>query len=77
MRVPLQPRQVLGDARPQIDARYVARGAGPDALHFLWLGETAFGEQETDGKLEVVVGRAHGNRDGTMNSSPIDVAFVS
>ena len=72
--MPLQPREIPGDAWPQIDARHVAPTAGPHALHLLPLGENAFGEQETDGQLEVVAGRSHGDRDGAMNSSPVDVA---
>src|SRR6266481_7899759 len=57
-----------------IDARHVASAAGPDALHWRRLGENAFGEQDADGQLEVVAGRTHGDRDGAMHSSSVDVA---
>ncbi len=72
--MPLQPRQVHGDARPQIDADHVARPAGADARDLLPRDDDALGEQEADGQLAVVAGRAHRDRDAAVDPSPVNRA---
>ena len=61
--MPLQPRQVHLDARPQLDADHVARAPVLDRRHLVGGLEDPLGEQEPDGQLGVMAGRAHRHRD--------------
>ncbi len=72
--VPLQPIQVHRDARLQLDADHVARSPVLHMLHLVGGLDDPLGEQEPDGQLAVVAGRAHRHRDPAADATAVLIA---